>query len=229
MNSTVPARRPAPLSAGLAVVVALGTVVLLTGDQTVAVVLVECVGFGVVSAGVVGYRRGWHTTGGIGVLAGAGIIGGAIVWGAVTAGGAPEAIKVLPGYVGGAVIFLGVLPVYGSGARWLVKAGAGFVLAGVLVTALLNSAGLEPLLIATAGSVVAWDLAENAINVGEQLGRETTTMHIEGVHALGTVVVAAVAVEGVQLARGWNPAEASLSVLLVLLLAVIAFTVALHD
>jgi len=229
VTQSVPARRPAPLSAGAAVAVALGTVVLLSGGQTAAVVLVEGLGCGVLAVGVAGVRRGWPVTGGAAAVVGAGLVGGAIVWGIAVAGGAAEILTVLPGYLGAAVLLLGVLPSYGSGSRWLVKAGAGLVLATVLITGLLNSAGFERLLVATAASVVAWDLGENAINVGEQLGRETATGSIEAAHALGTVTVAVVAVQGVQFVRGWNPADASLSLLLVLLFAVLAFTVALHD
>lgn len=225
----MPVRRPAPLSAGLAVAIALGTVALLHGGRIAAAALIEGVGCGVLGAGVAGVRRGWRVTGGVVAAGGAGVAAGALVWGLGVAGDAVGLLTTLPGYLGAVVLFLGVMPLYGSGSRWLVKAGAGLVLAGVLLAGLLNSAGFGSLLLATAGSVVAWDLGENAIGIGEQLGRETPTARIEGVHALGSVAVGGVAVWSVQFASGWTPADASLSSVLVLLLAVLAFTVALHE
>ncbi|WP_396610526.1 hypothetical protein ACH9L7_09760 [Haloferax sp. S1W] len=58
-----------------------------------------------------------------------------------------------------------------------------------LVAAGVGTAGVEILLLAAITSILAWDIGENALSVGDHLGRETETTRLEVVHAATTVLV----------------------------------------
>lgn len=76
-----------------------------------------------------------------------------------------------------------------SGSRKFVSGGAFVLFLGVL----LGSLGGTPLallpLLGAAGSVVAWDVGENAISVGRQLGSESDTRRAELFHAGASAAV----------------------------------------
>jgi hypothetical protein len=75
-------------------------------------------------------------------------------------------------------------------ARSLVDAGAAGLAAGVAF-----AAGAYPVafpLTGTVAAVVAWDLGEQAVGVGEQLGREADTRRLELVHAGTTLALGSV-------------------------------------
>lgn len=113
---------------------------------------------------------------------------------AVTAAGisvAGTALGAPVGGIGGAaglvVLGLGLL----AGSRRAVTAGSGLLFAGVLLAG-VNGAAPEPLLVGTVGAVVAWDVADNAISVGTQLGRAANTRNAELVHAASSLAVGGV-------------------------------------
>ncbi|WP_121821959.1 DUF7519 family protein [Halostella salina] len=74
------------------------------------------------------------------------------------------------------------------------------------------------------GAVVAWDLLDNAIGLGEQVGREADTSRAELAHAAGSVgvgvVVTVVSYGLYRVSGGGQP----LSALVLLLLGVVALT-----
>jgi hypothetical protein len=73
------------------------------------------------------------------------------------------------------------------GYRGLVDAGG---LGLLLSTVLVGFAGVEYVaLLSAVATVVAWDVGNNAIDVGEQLGREAETQRIELLHAGATAAV----------------------------------------
>ncbi|KAB1197143.1 MULTISPECIES: hypothetical protein [Haloferax] len=88
------------------------------------------------------------------------------------------------GLVGTLVIAAGLTR---GSRRTLDAAGGVFFLA--LLFAGLGGVGTEALLLAAVASILAWDVAENALSVGEHLGRETDTTRLEIVHAATTLVV----------------------------------------
>lgn len=105
------------------------------------------------------------------------------------------------------------------GLAWLVLAA---VLAG------LRGAGPGPLLVAGVAAVVAWDAADQAVGVGEQLGRAARTRRVEAVHAAGSLLVglggATVGYGAYRLAGGGTPVAA----LALLLVGAIALIVTLN-
>lgn len=114
------------------------------------------------------------------------------------------------------------------GSRTAVTAGAWAAIAGVVAAGMLGATP-EPMLIGTAAAVLAWDLGEQAINVGEQLGRAARTRNAELVHAANSTLVAVVGVTvayGLFLvASGGQPVTA----LVVLLAAALLIVAALRD
>lgn len=98
--------------------------------------------------------------------------------------------------VAAAVAVVGLLVTVGGVVRpshAAVSLGATGLLGGVLYAGL---AGAPPavLLVGVGATVVAWDLAGFAIDLGGQLGDECATRRLEAVHALGSVGVGVLAV-----------------------------------
>lgn len=124
----------------------------------------------------------------------------------------------------GTVVLAGGL--YAASRRLVALAGAAFLL-GVLLAG-GRGAAPEPLLVAALGAVLAWDLGEFALGVGEQLGREADTARLTLVHAASDLLVGVVgagAIYGVFLAtRGGQPASA----VVFLLLGVVVLVAALR-
>lgn len=65
--------------------------------------------------------------------------------------------------------------------------------AGVLASG-YEGGSVELALLGTVGTVVAWDLGQSAIDLGEQLGREAQTTRLEAVHVASSAIVGLVAI-----------------------------------
>lgn len=221
-------RRPTRVSAALAVLsVAVGAVLVAGTDGTAV---------GVVLAGLVATAVGdelrsreRRTPSLLAVGTGLALGLGGVAGGVALADGFPDALRALPPLVGVLAFGLGVVPLRGDGSRTLVKLGAGFVLAGVLVAGIFRAVPTGTLVAGAVAAVVGWDLGEHAINVGEQLGRAASTWRTEGVHAVSSVLVGGAAVLAADLVDGAGSVGLSLPALALLVLAVVLFSVALHE
>jgi hypothetical protein len=115
--------------------------------------------------------------------------------------------------VGGAVLLAGGL----AGRRGVLDWGALVMFGGVLLAG-VGGGFPGPLLVALVGTVVAWDAAEHAISVGEQLGRDARTRRVVVVHVAESSLVgaggAAVGYGVYRLAGGGQPASALVALLL---------------
>ncbi|WP_458188591.1 DUF7519 family protein [Haladaptatus sp. NG-WS-4] len=148
------------------------------------------------------------------------IIAGSVALGASTLVGG---VGALVGLLGLLFVALGVV----RGSRGGVTVGSFVLLLGVLAGGLV-SAPPELLLPGAMATVLAWDFGEQAINVGEQLGREADTQTLEFTHAAASTVVA-VSAGGVGygiylVGSGGQPMTA----LVFLLIAAVALTSALR-
>ncbi|MFC4358612.1 hypothetical protein ACFO0N_11740 [Halobium salinum] len=121
-----------------------------------------------------------------------------------------------PGFAGLLVLAAGLY----RGSRRAVT-GGGVVLLGGVVFAGVGGGPPAGLLLGALGALLAWDYGENAITMGEQLGRAADTRRAELFHAaasLGVGVVGSGVVYGIYLgASGGQPVTA----LVFLLLAVV--------
>ena len=78
-------------------------------------------------------------------------------------------------------------------SRRIVDAAGGLFFLALLFAG-VGAAGVEALLLAAVASMLAWDTGENALSIGEHLGRETETTRLELVHAATTLFVIVVGV-----------------------------------
>lgn len=104
---------------------------------------------------------------------------GAVVAGAVLT--APFAILAIPfALAGAAIVAAGLFVVESRG--WL-SIGTAFVLLGALVSGAYGAVPAELMLVGVALTVLAWDVGQHGISIGEQLGRATRTRRLQLVHA----------------------------------------------
>ena len=125
--------------------------------------------------------------GGLGVPA-------AIGYGVVAATQMTRILELVPGMVGLGVLALGTLPLRPRWSRVLVSAGAILVGVGLLVSGVVLEAGRFRLLAGMALVVIAWDAAEQAVNLGEQVGHRAASRGVVATHSAWSVGVGALGV-----------------------------------
>jgi hypothetical protein len=86
------------------------------------------------------------------------------------------------------VLFLGVGVFSAASRRW-VSLGAMSIFVGILIVGALGAATVPMLLISGVMTLVAWDVGQHAITVGEQFGRTVPTRRGELVHAASSTIV----------------------------------------
>lgn len=183
-------RTPRPLSAALSLTAGLLAILLLTDDpERTRAVLWQAVGLGVLLAGT-GYARHHHRARGV---VGGGI-GGSVALVALGLGwsvteSAFARLELLCGMVGLLVLAAGVTGLKRGWERRFVSLGTSGLFAFLLVVAVIDSPPMGALLVAMVATAVAWDVGEQSINLGEQLGGEAETWSAELAHAGGSVGV----------------------------------------
>jgi hypothetical protein len=183
-------RRPLTISSGLAVAAGLlAVLVVANGPAQLPAIGITVAGLTGIAVGMEMRHRDYPVIDALIAVGGiAGVFAG-LGWGvAVTRDIGPK-LELLPGLVGLFVLVLGLASVKPGYERWFVSVGAGAILLGVLFSGFIKDASAVMLLIATAATVVTWDLGEQAINMGEQLGRQARTWPIELAHGSAGVLV----------------------------------------
>lgn len=194
LSAVDPNHRPAVPAGALSVVAALVALAAIssTADQRVAVA-VELVGLAVVAGGFVLSRRGsplgWPVA-----LGGGLVVAVAVVLAVELPTRIVHRIELVPGMVGLAVLVTGLLPVRSGWERFLVVVGTGLLFGSVATSGVLQSSSFPALLVGGVAAVVAWDLAEQAVSLGRQVGRGSRTLRATLPHAAGTVGFSAVTV-----------------------------------
>lgn len=107
------------------------------------------------------------------------IAAGGIVLGTVLT--IPFAFLAIPFGLSGLALFLASLfKVHSRG--WL-SVGTALVLVGALLPGAYGAIQPELLLLAVGSTVLAWDLGQHGISIGDQLGRDTKSYRLQLVHA----------------------------------------------
>jgi hypothetical protein len=226
----VTTHRPAPLSAALSVLAAAAAVALVATApaQRLALLLVVA-GLVPLAGGIELARRGHVLLGVVVGLLGIGAVGGGIGLGYLRLAGFTLVVELLPGLVGLAVLTLALGPVRQGRERLLLSAGTGLVFVTLLVSGVLYETDVRTLLAAGVLTVLSWDLAERAVNLGEQVGREARSYPVELVHGGATLAVGGVAVVLTQFIAGANVQGLPLLALAGLLAAAFTLLAALYN
>jgi hypothetical protein len=139
-------------------------------------------------------------------------------------------LELLPGILGLWVLAAALLPLRFRWSRLLVDAGTGLMFVAVLTSGIVRGASTAALVVAAAATLLAWDVSENAVSMGGQIGSDETaaTSRAEFVHAGmsgGVAVTAVVVVLGVaRLGIDGLPFAA----LVALLVAAVTLTLVFH-
>lgn len=184
--TVTPNHGPATLASLLAVLA--GAIGLLsiasTGDHRLGV-LVQLLGLGTL-AGAYRVRKVPVVAIGLAVLGLPLVVAGVLL--AVIS---PEAIvhqlELLPGLLGLTIVFLALLPLRQRLARPLLIVGTGFLFATVVTSGVFRTSSTAALLIAGIAMILAWDFGEQAISLGRQLGRHSSSYRASLPHAVGTL------------------------------------------
>lgn len=229
MSAVTVTKRPARLSSAVGVAAAAVAVALAVGVAAAQLPLaVELAGLAVAALGASVAARGYRTAGVAVGVAGSALALASVPVAVATTGETSVRLALVPGLVGLFALTLAVLPVRGSGSRWLVKLGSGLVFVCVLAATLFRLSPSNVLLAGAVLSVLAWDAGDNAIGIGEQLGTRAATRRPELVHLCGTAAVGVVGVGATFAVDGVAVAGFSLESFVLLLGAVVLLTLALH-
>lgn len=227
--------RPTVLSGVLAVAAAgAGTAAVAETTPLRIAVAGAGVGFVVFTLGVVLARSRSRVAGLTVALAGLAGAGGGAAYGATVASEQLHLAVVAPGLVGAFFVSLGVAPLRGSGSRRFTKVACWLVFLGPLLSAGMEYA--EPtnvfdigrVLAATVAAALVWDLGENSVSIGRQVGRDTRTFWNETVHGFGSLLVGAVSAGAVYVSQGYSIGSGSLEAVVFLLVSVVLLVAFLH-
>jgi len=117
------------------------------------------------------------------IAIGAGVVGAALT--------APFALLALPFGLAGVVVFAGGLFVTNS-RGWL-SIGTALILLGTVLTGAYGAVPAELMLVGVTATVLAWDVGQHGIGLGQQLGADTHIRRALFVHtAISTVVLGSV-------------------------------------
>lgn len=134
-------------------------------------------------------------------------------------------VGAVPTFVG-AVGVLGVAGGIVSGSRTWAAGGTGaLVLAGLAASVLGGS--FAPTMLAAVGAIMAWDLAEFAIGLGEHVGRGARTRRVEAVR-IGTSLATGAVALGVVVVLRAIARPLPVAALLVLLVGVLLLAAAIR-
>lgn len=187
--------RPLTVSTGLAVFAGLLAVLFVANAPTQLVALLFAViGLTVLAVGLEGWHLGYRLLAVLPLLVGVAGVFMALGWGLVGTRGTTPKLELLPGILGLAVLVVGLAATPRRYERGVVNAGTGLLLFGVFLSGLVNGAATVALLAATAATIVAWDCGEQAINLGEHVGRQARTWPVELAHGGGAALVGGVGV-----------------------------------
>lgn len=221
--------RPSVPSGALASLLAVGVVLSLGGGDAVRTGLaIQVGGLLAVGIGLVGYRRG-HRISGAAVAVAGGCVAAAAVGVFVSGSDSlSETLRFVTGFLGLPLLAAAVLPLRGRGSRTLAKLGAGGVFLCVVVSGLFQAVGVTNLLLATVATIIAWDAAENAVSIGEQLGRGATAWRLEATHTVGSALVGLAGVAGIHFTQGVAGGNLSLTAFTLMFVALLLFAAAMH-
>ncbi|MBV0924950.1 hypothetical protein KTS45_12155 [Halomicroarcula limicola] len=137
-------------------------------------------------------------------------------------------LELFPGLVGVVLVGLGVRPVRQRFARRFLSAGLAALVVAVALSGIFERAGPLALLAAVAAAIVAWDVGEHGVSLGEQLRTDADTRSVELVHAGVSTAYGAALVVATLLLFENGATGLPLATLVALLVGAIALMAALY-
>jgi hypothetical protein len=221
--------RPTVLSGILAVVAAVaGTAAVAQTTPLRLAVVGSGAGFVLLTLGIVVARSRSRALGLLVAIAGLAGAGGGAAYASTVASEQLHLAVVAPGLVGSLFVALGVAPLRGSGSRRFTKIACWLVFLGPVLSAGMEYGNVFQVLAATIAAALVWDLGENSVSLGRQVGRDTRTFWNETVHGFGSLLVGAVSAGAVYVSQGYSVGSSSLEAVVFLLVSVVLLVVFLH-
>jgi hypothetical protein len=224
-----PVHRPTAPGSLAAVAAAVAAVALLVdGTGQWQALLVELVGLALCAGGFVAWQRDSRVGGAIAAATGVALVFLGLVLGASQPETTTQRLELLPGLLGLAVLLAGLLPVRSGWERPLVTAGTALVFVTVVTSGVVRGASEVQLLLAGVATVLAWDLGEQAVSLGKQVGRRARTRRAELAHGAGTLVAGAAVLVAALGVAALDVSGLSLTGFVALLIAAFALVVAIR-
>jgi hypothetical protein len=226
--------RPSRVSSAIAVLAAAGSVAAVGSvPEQYMGIAITLGGVLVLALGTAVYNRGYRFLGlpiaVVGLLAAfAGFGVGVVLLGSYQASFTLRGE--LLGLLGVPFIALGVTPLSRRLSRRLVSLGFALLIIGVVFVGAVNGTGTDPLplLVGMVAAIVAWDAAEQGINLGNQLGTRARTWPSELSHSGGTTLFGGLGIGAGLLMINVNITDLPLASLLLLLGAALVLMIALY-
>ena len=90
------------------------------------------------------------------------------------------------------LVFLVFGALFGKSRGWI-SLGVTSIFIGVLVAGVFDAITVPMTLMATVGTMIAWDVGQHAVTIGEQFSRESPTRRGEATHAAASTIVGVLA------------------------------------
>lgn len=188
-------RHPSHASGGIALLGAFCATGLSTSGQLqLTVVVLEAIGAFVLLGSSVARQQGKRASGLALLLAGSLLVSTALGLGAVFPVGPIERGALLGGLLGPVLVLLAVYPLWAPWSRLLAGLGTALLVCGVVVRGWLGPIGRIQLFGAVMLTILAWDAAERAITLGNDVGRGARTFVVSITHTIGSVAIGTVAI-----------------------------------
>lgn len=221
--------RPTVPGALASVIVAVVAVALLLDDPGQwQALLVEVVGLALCAGAVVAWRRGSKVGGLLAGVAGVTLVAVGVVLAVTLPEVMTQRLELLPGLLGLPLLLAGLLPLRSGRERTLITAGAALLFVTVVTSGVVRGASEVRLLVAGIAVVVAWDLGEQAVSLGGQVGRRARSHRAELAHASGSLVAGAAILAATLGVAALDVQGLSLTGFAVLLVAAFALVVAMR-
>ncbi|WP_327053264.1 DUF7519 family protein [Halomicrococcus gelatinilyticus] len=221
-------RTPTLAGAGVALGAALGAVAALV-DAPRQLVPFAAVGVGllVVGAGVALQANDRRIAGRVAALVGFGVGLAGLGLAASVPGGLFAQVVLATGLLGAYALSLGLYPVRRAWSRPLAVVGTALLVGAAALDSVLHGIPVPRLLASVTAALVAWDAAERAITLGEQVGRRARTATVELLRGGATATVGALACVVSLAAFGATPAVLPTATLALLLAVALLATTSL--
>lgn len=131
------------------------------------------------------------------------------------------------GMVGTAILTVGLAPLRIAWTRQLLSIGVGILIISIIGIGIVKKTVHFRLIGAMTTAVMAWDAGEQAISLGEHVGRSADTVTVEIIHLLGSGAIGATAITLSILIYGTTASEIPFVSLALLLCGTIVLLLAL--